>query len=181
MKGIVFTEFLEMVEQEFSYEMVDKLISASDLSTNGAYTAVGTYPFSEMQQLLIHLSNNTNINKDDLLIFFGKHLFKTFKRKYNVFFENMETSFQMLETIENHIHVEVKKLYPEAELPQFDCKRHDNNKFQMDYHSERALGSLAFGLIEACAIHFNENISIEQEDLSEGKGTFVRFLLTKQA
>ena len=52
---------------------------------------------------------------------------------------------------------------------------------EMDYQSERALGSLAVGLIQACATHFNENISIEQEDLSNGKGTFVRFTLIKEA
>ena len=44
MKGIVFTEFLEMVEDKFSADMVDDIIDDCDLASGGAYTAVGTYP-----------------------------------------------------------------------------------------------------------------------------------------
>lgn len=59
MKGIVFTEFLELVEDKFGLEMVDKIISSSELESGGIYTSVGTYSFSEMLQLLQHLSDNT--------------------------------------------------------------------------------------------------------------------------
>ena len=48
MKGIVFREFIAMVETQFSLETADHIISASNLSTDGAYTSVGTYPPQEM-------------------------------------------------------------------------------------------------------------------------------------
>ena len=48
MKGIVFTEFLEMVEQRFSPEIADRLIDESDLPSGGIYTAVGTYEHTEI-------------------------------------------------------------------------------------------------------------------------------------
>ena len=62
MKGIVFTEFLELVEDKFGLEMVDSIIANSNLESNGVYTAVGTYSFSEMLQLLQNLSDNTGIS-----------------------------------------------------------------------------------------------------------------------
>ena len=37
MKGVVFTEFLEMVEQKFGMEMVNALIENNDLSSDGVY------------------------------------------------------------------------------------------------------------------------------------------------
>ena len=43
MKGVIFTEFLEMVESHFSPEMADRIITAARLPSGGAYTAVGTY------------------------------------------------------------------------------------------------------------------------------------------
>ncbi|MEO0814052.1 MAG: heme NO-binding domain-containing protein, partial [Myxococcota bacterium] len=43
MKGIVFTEFLEMVEDRFGFEAVDRLVTASGSDNDGVYTAVGTY------------------------------------------------------------------------------------------------------------------------------------------
>jgi len=46
MKGIIFTEFLEMVEDRFSPEIADRIIEAADLPSGGAYTAIGTYDAS---------------------------------------------------------------------------------------------------------------------------------------
>jgi PleD family two-component response regulator len=40
MKGIVFTEFLEMVENRFSEHTVDQLIEQVDLPSKGIYTSV---------------------------------------------------------------------------------------------------------------------------------------------
>ncbi|MBA1333177.1 heme transporter CcmB, partial [Candidatus Endoriftia persephone str. Guaymas] len=43
MKGIVFSKFIEFVEERFSPEMADDIIESSDLPSGGAYTSVGTY------------------------------------------------------------------------------------------------------------------------------------------
>ena len=75
MKGIVFTEFLELVEDKFGLEMLDKIINASNLESGGVYTSVVTYKFSEMLQLLQHLSANTGISIDDLLLVYAEHFF----------------------------------------------------------------------------------------------------------
>ena len=40
MKGIVFTEFLEMVEEKFDLETLDKIIINSKLPSEGVYTSV---------------------------------------------------------------------------------------------------------------------------------------------
>ena len=79
MKGIVFTEFLELVEQKFGLEMVDRIITQSDLGSKGIYTAIGTYEFSEMLQLLQNLHDNTGIEIDDLLRIYGEFFFSVDK------------------------------------------------------------------------------------------------------
>ena len=56
MKGIVFVEFIEMIENDFSIEMSDRLIEMSDLPSNGIYTSVGTYAPEEMITLVGNLS-----------------------------------------------------------------------------------------------------------------------------
>lgn len=38
MKGLVFVEFVEFVEDRFSLETVDRIIEKSSLATGGAYT-----------------------------------------------------------------------------------------------------------------------------------------------
>ena len=116
MKGVVFTEFLEMVEERFSPETADRIIEASNLSTDGAYTAVGTYDYEELAQLVNHLSAETGIAAAELLRSFGHRLFQHFHRGYNTFFDGIDSSFDFLKKVESYIHVEVRKLYHDAEI-----------------------------------------------------------------
>ncbi|MBT6440017.1 MAG: hypothetical protein HOK72_09965, partial [Flavobacteriales bacterium] len=52
MKGVVFTEFLELVEKEFGLEIVQRIIDECDLATGGVYTSVGTYSHKEMFKMV---------------------------------------------------------------------------------------------------------------------------------
>jgi len=38
MKGMVFTEFIEFVEREFGFDVVDAMIEKSNVPNGGAYT-----------------------------------------------------------------------------------------------------------------------------------------------
>ncbi|GAK98812.1 guanylate cyclase-related protein [Nonlabens ulvanivorans] len=75
MKGIVFTEFLDLVEEKFGLGMVDQIIEQSELPSNGVYTSIGTYSFAEMLQLIQNLSSNTGLSIDQLLLAYGEHFF----------------------------------------------------------------------------------------------------------
>lgn len=181
MKGIVFTEFLEMVEQEFGPVVVEEIIDSSvNLSTGGAYTSVGTYDYREMFQLVGNLSVKTGIPAPSLLEAYGKHLFQRFVKGYPSLFQSKVNLFDFLESLENHIHVEVKKLYPSAELPKFETIRVDNKKLEMVYYSQRALSDFAVGLIKGASEHFTEPVDITREDISEKKdGTVVKITIQK--
>ncbi len=178
MKGIVFTEFLEMVEQEFGDEVVDHIIESSDLESDGAYTAIGTYHHSEIVQLLMNLSDHVKADPQKLLKAFGRYIFDTFLKSYPVFFTSVDNAFDLLESIDNHIHVEVKKLYPDADLPKFETESSDG-KMVMTYTSERKMSSLAEGLIEKTMEHYEEGeYQMTKEILSED-GAEVRFTIVK--
>jgi hypothetical protein len=179
MKGIVFTEFIEMVEDKFGFEVSDKIIEQSALASGGAYTAVGTYDFNEMVQLLTNLSKESGLQIPDLLQAFGKHLFARFYTLYPHFFENIEGVFDFLSRIEGTIHVEVLKLYPDAQLPRIEAKKTDDDTMEIIYQSTRKLSDLAIGLIEGASEHFGEPLEITR-DFIEPDGTIVHFTLQKQ-
>ena len=155
MKGIVFTEFLDLVEDKFGLEMVDKIIEQSDLQSGGAYTSVGTYDFSEMLQLLKNLSSNTGILIDDLLLVYAEHFFSVLEKNYPSFFKMYSDPIEMLASIENHIHVEVIKIYPDAELPTFELVEKTDNSLIMIYKSSRAMHHFGLGLMNKTFEHFN--------------------------
>lgn len=178
MKGIVFTEFIEMVEAEFGYEVVDDIIVKSKIASDGAYTAVGTYSSSEMFALVHQLSLEKKIPIPTLLNIFGKYLFNSFSKIYPFIFEGLNSAFELLEMVEEHIHVQVKKLYPDAELPTFKINRKNETQLEMIYQSERRMGDLAVGLIEGCLEHFGEKATIEKTNIIED-GKIVTFTITK--
>ncbi|WP_282130705.1 heme NO-binding domain-containing protein [Pseudoalteromonas aliena] len=166
MKGIIFTEFLEMVENHFSVEVADQIIEQNDLDSKGAYTSVGNYDKQELIKLITSLSECVNLPVGVLLKEYGKYLLSHFLIYYPQFFQDLTTTFDFLDTIDRHVHVEVKKLYRDADLPSFQTKRLSSTKMQMFYHSSNPFALLAEGLIEGAANHFGENIHVSS-DISE--------------
>ncbi len=178
MKGIVFTEFLDLVEDKFGLEMVDKIIQQSQLESNGIYTSVGTYKFSEMLQLLQHLSENTNISIDDLLLVYAEHFFSVLETSYPGLIATYKDPIEMLASIENHIHIEVRKIYPDAELPTFEVLNKTDNSLIMIYKSSRAMHHFGLGLMNKTFEHFNSTATIVLEKIKED-GTEVKFIINK--
>lgn len=179
MKGVVFTEFLEMVEDRFSPRMVDDIIEDARLPSGGAYTAVGTYPHEEMVAMVVALSARSGAAVPDLLRTFGHHLFGRFAAGYPTFFEGVTGAMPFLAGIETIIHAEVLKLYPDAQLPRFDVVEHSPDRLVLVYHSARHFEDLAEGLIRGCIAHFREDIGLHRERVEQADDAAERFVLTR--
>lgn len=178
MKGIVFTEFLDLVESKFGLEMVDKIITQSELESGGAYTSIGTYRFSEMLQLLGNLSNNTGISTDNLLLVYGEHFFGVLEESYPGLLNTYNDPIEMLASIENHIHVEVRKIYPKAELPTFIVEEKTENSLILIYKSSRTMHHFGLGLMNKTFEYFNSTATIVLERIKQD-GSEVKFIINK--
>ena len=178
MKGIVFTEFLEMVESKFGLEVVDDIIENANLPSEGIYTSVGTYEFNEMVSLITQLSEKISIPAQDLIYTFGLYLFDSLGKAHPEVIQSYNSPIGLLYSIEDHIHVHVKKLYPDAELPTFKILEKTDTSISMIYSSSRGLYRLAHGLMEKCFVHFNTSAVINYELLKEN-GSEVKFDITQ--
>lgn len=174
MKGIVFTEFLEMVEKEFGLEILDDIILKSELPSQGIYTSVGTYDFMEMQNLINNLSKTTGIPANELIYTYGKFFFNVLTSHHNDIFNLYSSPLEMLASIENHIHVQVKKIYADAELPTFEIIAHHKNYLEMIYFSERSMYMFAKALMEKTFEYYNAGSVIEMEMIKQN-GSQVKF------
>lgn len=166
MKGIVFTEFSEMVEGMFGEDMLDDLIDATEPKSGGAYTSVGTYDHVELVDMVVELHKRTDVPVNKLIYTFGEYLGNTFATKFNSFFEAAGSTLEFLKQIDNHIHVEVRKLYPDAELPGFSYKMGDTpeDPFELHYSSTRGFADLAEGLIASTSKYYGEQLKVERKD-----------------
>ncbi len=180
MKGIVFREFIQMVEEQFSLETADAIIEASKLPSGGSYTSIGTYPHEEMVTLVHHLSLQLGKPVPDLLRHFGRHLFQRFTVIHPQYVTTHASVFELLSMLDSHVHVEVRKLYRDAELPSFEHQTLDDHRMLFIYQSRRPLADFAHGLIEGCIAHFGEPMRIDRVDLPvEDQGAHTRFTLTR--
>ncbi|MDQ6423112.1 heme NO-binding domain-containing protein [Paenibacillus sp. LHD-117] len=177
MKGMIFTTFLEMVESKFSLSLADDIIVAADLPSGGSYTTVGTYGHQEIIALVVQLSDRTGIPVADLVQTFGHYLFSYLVEKHPYFMEENVNVFDFLQRVDSYIHVEVRKLYPGAELPSFEFDASVPGQLIMIYRSARPFADLAEGLILGCIEHYGERIELRRDNLTDG--TSARFVLTK--
>lgn len=164
MRGLVFTEFLNMTSQVFGPNMVDDLLDEALLPSGGAYTSAGTYDHTEFIELGRVLSQKTNTPFKVLVHQYGEYLFPRFYALMPHFFEGPKDVFSFLETVDQTIHVEVKKLYPDALLPQFVTHRQDPQTLVMTYTSRCPFGDFAGGLISGCINHYQEKIAVSHRD-----------------
>lgn len=168
-----------MIETKFGYSLVDQLLTETDLPSGGKYTAIGTYNHGEMVTLVTKLSQHTNIPVPDLLRVYGQYMFVTFTKKYRSLIDRSDSAFSLLHSIDHHIHVEVRKLYPDAELPHFTVEQVSDRQIYMYYTSERKLSDFALGLMDGCFAHFGEKATIRKTNLVDD-GSKVLFDIVKE-
>ena len=167
MLGIVFTTLVEMLEEKVSPEFADEVLVEANLDNDGAFTAVGYYPFSEMLKLVGVLVEKTGRPVEELLHDFGYYLFGRLAQAHGQVMAGRSGLLDALSVLDNDIHVQVRKLYPDADLPTFKVISQTDNSMRLRYYSTRELAPLAEGLMDAAADHFNEKISRQTIKLDE--------------
>jgi hypothetical protein len=168
MKGIILRQYLEFVETNYGPETVEKIIEESQLSSQGAYTNVGTYSYEDILHLTKALSEIVNLPIERIVRDFGQSLFQNLMIAHPQY-QNLTSVKEMLAKIHNVIHVEVRKLYPDAALPDLDYSENEDGSLSIHYKSERPFATFALGLIMGCVDYYKESYKITR--LSENPTT----------
>lgn len=166
MKGILFVEFIDFIESHANPEIAQQIINKAKVASGGAYSRVGLYDYQELIQLLVASADELDEPAEKLLSLFSDHLMNMFSREYPDFFTGATSAADILRNLDSHIHVQVKKLYPDAELPSFNYQQNDD-EIVMDYRSPRPLAAVAHALIGACIKHFRTNEHIVSSNVAE--------------
>lgn len=180
MLGIIFESYIGFLEEDFGIEICEEIIDKACPDGDASFTAVGNYSFDRMLDFVVASNDVTKVDVPDLLKGFGLYLFPHLMDGYGSMLGDIKHSFEMIECIENHIHVEVKKLYPNAELPTFNTHKKDDGVLVVEYKSARPLAHLAMGLLEGCCKHFGNKVDITHTDQEVSDGYAAIFELREQ-
>lgn len=159
MKGIIFNLLETLVTDARGEEEWDEILDASGLA--GTYTALGTYPDADLSTLVSTVAERWKWPADDVLRWFGQSAMPQLAASYSTFFTGHDSVTTFLPTINDVIHAEVKKLYPEAETPTFDVSVGADDTVTLAYGSARQLCALAEGFVLGAADQFHESVVVE--------------------
>jgi len=179
-RGIIFTEFVQLVEEKFGVVMADEVLSTPGLTDGGAYTSVGQYPHTEMLAIVGTLAERSGIPASDLCKVFGEWLFPKLARAFEFSVRSHTDAFAFLSSLDGLIHAEVRKLYPEAELPHVPVTRLDERELVLDYRSKRPFADVAEGLLRGALAWFGERAELRREPLDADTERSARFRLIRK-
>jgi len=160
-KGVVFIILNEMIEEKHGIEAWEDILSEVNPESEGIYVATESYSDEELMQLVLTISSKLDLPTSKITSLFGHHLFGELNRRYPMFAKRTMTLFEFLDSIENVIHQEVRKLYMDASLPTLSCTIHSETEMTLTYKSPRKLCFLAEGLIHGAAEHYEEQIVLD--------------------
>ena len=159
MKGLVFTTFFDFCDDRFGADMLDDVIEDARLPHGGAYTSVGTYPFDEMVALITALVQRAGSTMPTMLEQFGAFCFQCWVKKFPAMFAGRDL-FDVLANIDSFHESEVRKLYPDAELPSFQVVARGTDHVLLHYRSCKPLADLALGVIRGAAEHLRSPVHV---------------------
>ena len=179
MKGIIFTSFIGYMQEHHGDAIAtETLRQAGVLKDDGGYIEQETYPYEDMFELAGNLAAITGVTLSATFEDFGAYLFINLAKRFGSFFAPDETLFSFLQKLESHIHVEVRKKYPDANLPGFTFNQVDENNLHMIYTSERAMSDFGMGMIKGAATWFKRDVFVGKQDLTpDHSGTRVQIIV----
>ncbi len=96
MLGMVFTEFIEMVESKFSRNWLIRSSRKPHPATAAPTPPSDYYDHSELVAMVMSLSKRSNIAVPELVRAFGHHLLGRFTTLYPAMFERHQDLFEFL-------------------------------------------------------------------------------------
>ena len=160
MKGLIFNLFEEVVRREYGDDTWEDVLENADV--DGAYSSLGSYPDAEITKLISAAASALQLEPQVVFRRLGRHALPLLAGKYPQFFERHKTTRTFLLSLNDVIHAEVRKIYPGAEVPEFDYDTSSPDLLVMGYASPRRLCALAQGFTEGAAAHFGEQVVFEQ-------------------
>ncbi|MDP9182864.1 MAG: heme NO-binding domain-containing protein [Actinomycetota bacterium] len=160
MKGVIFNLAEEVVSARFGDASWDQVLDTAGL--DGAFTSLGNYPDSDLVSLVSAASTLLDVRADEVIRMIGSGALPLLAERYPAFFTPHISTRPFLLTLNEVIHAEVRKLYPNADVPEFEFDTSDDTWLAMRYTSHRQLCALAEGFVMGAAAHYGEEAVIEQ-------------------
>lgn len=159
MKGLLFTELLEMVEENFGYRTASAILLNAPLSSKGIYTATKNYHRYEMSVLFERLQKHTQLSFEHLTQVFGRHLCK-----------RLLIAYPQQRGYVNRLFAAITR---RADMPLFSFACADSKTLTILYNPACKTNCITEGIIHGYLDHLRQLSRLQESVLPDGRKQFV--------
>lgn len=171
MKGVIFNATQEAVIELFDEDTWDDLLDAAGLE--GVYSSVGTYEDADLVAIVVAATKATGLSADEVMVAVGRKALSHLADRVPSLIGDCTNAYEMLGMIHDVIHVEVMKLYEDAQPPQFSYSDLPGGGLRMGYRSPRNLDALAEGLVYGVGDRFGEELQVTRHPATSDGEVFI--------
>jgi len=134
--------------------------------------APGTYEDDDFAEMVRVTAKMFGQSGDDFLFEVGRFMLPKLAERYQQLFAPYHHPGEFLK-LNGMIHrTEIKKMYKDAEPPQFSCRELEPSHLILNYTSKRRYPSLVRGLLQGLADHYGVALTLEMTELPVHEGFF---------
>ena len=167
MKAVIFNLLEEVIVDAHGEQTWEDVLDLAGL--DGVYTSLGNYDDAEIMHIVSAVSSHLSVTDDDALRWFGQRAIPGMAERWPHFFTPHRRAVELLRTLNDVIHPEVRKLYSGTDCPHFNFPSSTDASLVIGYRSPRKLCRLAHGFILGVGDHFGETLRVNHlECMHEG-------------
>jgi hypothetical protein len=159
MKGIIINITERFIIDNYGEDIFNEIIASCNLETKEPFVAPGTYPDSDLFEIVVKGCKKLDLTVEEFLKKLGHYSFAQLAERHPSFLESYTHPKAFLQTVDGVIHLEVRKLYQDSKLPVFQYSDPSKDELIITYYSERKLYPFLEGMINGVSDHFGVAIS----------------------
>jgi hypothetical protein len=162
MKGIVFVNFNEFINELWGDEFWDNLLNEAELPSGGVYTTFGTYDDQKLFTLICLGVDKKNIYVKYAQFVSVKWAFREFYSFAPAGVHNFTDVFESAHTVQSFIHLEADKLDTDTLPPKSMFLSETPKKILSHYQSAGKLCFLCEDILPSPATHTGQKVKVSQ-------------------
>jgi hypothetical protein len=155
MHGTMFVLLRRFIESKYNYSMWIKIRESAGI-THSPYELDVMYPTIELLDLLNEASRHSGEAVHVIMEKYGKALVPDLILVYHKYINPNWRTYDMILLAESHMHSVVKKEDNKKNPPMLHITKKGDKQLIIDYFSKRRMASVAVGIINGIAKHFDE-------------------------
>jgi hypothetical protein len=177
MKGLFFTELIELLEADYGLAVVDRVIRAAVPPTDGAYTSMGNYDAEEFFGLINAFSAEMDQPVSTIQRSFGRHFMRCLMVRNHKLVGTYSSAIKAIKDVNKLIRA-ARILPPDATLPDVTFSEEGESIWQLTIHLPLQVRDMVLGALEACIARYEEPLIVSRTDIEVNGQIATRFEIT---